>query len=199
MRGRSEDNRDPGVGVVVPLRSFVLGKARLATVLDDNARSELARTMAETVIAAAGALPLVVVSSAPEVRTWARDQDLELLADPGSLAGAATAGHQWARARELARVAIVHADLPRATSLATVTGDGADPVAVIVPDHRDDGTPVLVLPAASPFTFAYGPGSAARHIGEARTRGLDVRVVRDAELGFDVGLPADLANLPVPQ
>ena len=41
-------------GVVVPLRSFALGKARLAAALDDDARAALARAMAERVVAAAG-------------------------------------------------------------------------------------------------------------------------------------------------
>ena len=36
-------------GVVVPLRSFALGKVRLAHALDDSARRELSRTMAERV------------------------------------------------------------------------------------------------------------------------------------------------------
>jgi 2-phospho-L-lactate guanylyltransferase (CobY/MobA/RfbA family) len=66
---------------------------------------------------------------------------------------------------------------------------------VIVPDHRDDGTPVLSLPTAAPFTFAYGPDSAARHANEARRRSLTVRIVRDPALGFDVDLAVDLAEL----
>src|SRR2546421_727571 len=78
---------------------------------------------------------------------------------------------------------------------ALVVGDGADPVAIVVPDHRDDGTPVLSLPVAAPFAFSYGRGSAARHIAEARRCGLDVRVLRDAGLGFDVDIEDDLRVL----
>jgi 2-phospho-L-lactate guanylyltransferase (CobY/MobA/RfbA family) len=66
---------------------------------------------------------------------------------------------------------------------------------VIVPDHRDDGTPVLSLPTAVQFTFAYGPDSAARHADEARRRALTVRIVRDPALGFDIDLAVDLASL----
>ena len=47
----------------------------------------------------------------------------------------------------------------------------------------------------STSSFAYGPGSAARHEAEARRHGLDVQVVRDPALGFDVDTPADLAEL----
>jgi len=182
-------------GVVIPVRSFVLGKVRLADVLDEAARAELAETMADRVVDATGDRPCTIVSSAPEVRAWAARRALDVLDDPGSLDGAAEAGRDWARARGLDRYAVVHADLPRITTLDDVLRDGAEPVAVIVADHRGDGTPVLALPTATPFTFAYGPGSAARHITEAEHRGLVVRRVEDPELAFDVDLPADLEML----
>src|SRR3954454_14912399 len=191
MPSRSQDD----AGIVVPLRSFMLGKARLATALSATAREALARSMAECVVNAAGARPVVVTSSAPDAVAWARNLDLAIVDDPGSLNGAASAGRAWAIERGLARYASVHGDLPLANSLDNVVGDGDGAVAVIVPDHRDDGTPVLSLPSAFPFTFAYGPGSAARHVAEAAQRSLAVRIVRDSALGFDVDIEADLAAL----
>jgi 2-phospho-L-lactate guanylyltransferase (CobY/MobA/RfbA family) len=92
-------------------------------------------------------------------------------------------------------VVLLHADLPFAQHLDGVAGDGAARVAVVVPDHRDDGTPVLAVPVDGPFRFAYGPGSAARHIASARSAGLEVRVVRDEALGFDVDVEDDLRTL----
>jgi 2-phospho-L-lactate guanylyltransferase len=182
-------------GIVVPLRSFTLGKARLAAVLSEPDREALARSMAENVVDAAGGRPVAIVTSAPEVVAWARERGCDVVDDPGSLDASAVAGRAWAEARGLLRYAVVHADLPLAESLDGVVDDGGDPVAVIVPDHRDDGTPVLSLPTAVPFTFAYGPDSAARHADEARRRALTVRIVRDPALGFDVDLAVDLAEL----
>jgi 2-phospho-L-lactate guanylyltransferase len=190
--------RPAQAGIVIPLRSFELGKARLAKALDDAARAQLARTMAERVVDAAGARPVVVVTSAPDVRRWASERDLATIDDPGSLGDAAHAGRMWARDAGLVRYAIVHADLPNIVSLDAVLTDGDAPVAVVVPDHRDDGTPVLTLPTACEFAFAYGPGSAARHIAEARRCGLDVRIVHDPALAFDVDIPADLDALSDP-
>jgi 2-phospho-L-lactate guanylyltransferase len=182
-------------GVVVPLRSFALGKARLADALDDDARRAFSRTMAERVVAAAGARPTVIVSSAPDVIEWARALGLAHVDDPGSLDAAAARGRDWVRAQGLARVAVMHADLPLATTLDGVADDGDREIAVIVPDHHDDGTPVLAIPTASEFAFAYGPGSCARHVAEAERCGLAVRVVHDRALGFDVDDAADLAAL----
>jgi len=185
----------PDAGIVVPLRSFTMGKARLSAVLSEPERVALAQSMADCVVNAAGARPVVIVSSASEVVAWARDHGCDVVDDPGSLDAAAAAGRNWAVERELARYAVVHADLPLARSLDAVVGDGEAPVAVIVPDHRGDGTPVLSLPTNVAFTFAYGPDSAARHAEEARRRALTVRIVHDPALSFDVDIAADLAQL----
>jgi 2-phospho-L-lactate guanylyltransferase len=182
-------------GVVVPLRSFARGQARLADALDDDARRAFTRTMAERVIAAAGSRPVVIVSSAPEVTAWSRALGLAVVEDPGTLDLAAEAGREWVRDRSLDRVVVMHADLPLATALDGIADDAGAPVAVIVPDHRDDGNPVLAIPSSADFTFAYGPGSCARHVAEARRCGLEVRVVRDRALGFDVDDASDLAAL----
>src|SRR5689334_16067463 len=113
-------------GIVIPLRSFTLGKARLADALDADARATLARTMAERVVAASRDYPVVVVSSAPEVVTWARDLELATRTDPGSLNGAATLGQRWAHEQGLARYAIVHADLPHITTVDHILVDGRE-------------------------------------------------------------------------
>lgn len=182
-------------GIVVPVRAFALGKARLADALDDATRTELARRWADTVVDAAGDLPVVVVSSDPEVRDWADARGAQAVDDPGSLDAAAEAGRSFLAGRGCARVVVAHADLPHVRSFAALTRDASLPLLVIVPCHRDDGTPVLSVPAAAPFTFAYGPGSFRRHVAEARRRGLAVRVVRDADLAFDVDVPDDLLGL----
>jgi 2-phospho-L-lactate guanylyltransferase len=181
-----------GVGVVIPVRAFALGKARLAPHLDDAARADLARRLADRVAAAAGELPTVVVSSAPDVRYWARARGLDVIDDPGSLDDAAAAGRAWVAARDCVRAVIAHADLPRARTLLPVVRDGRQPIVAVVPCHRDDGTTVLSVPVDASFRFAYGPGSFRRHAAEARRVGMGFRVIRDADLAFDVDVPDDL-------
>ena len=117
------------------------------------------------------------------------------VADPGSLDRAADAGREWVRAQGLARVVVMHADLPLATTVDGIADDADRPVAAIVPDHRDDGNPVLAIPAAVDFVFAYGPGSCARHVAEAERLGLEVRIVRDHTLAFDIDDAGDLRAL----
>ena len=182
-------------GAVIPIRAFALGKARLAASLDGAERAALARRWAEQVVHAAAPMPVVVVSSDPDVRAWASDLGVDGLDDPGTLDGAAAAGREHLRARGCTRAVVAHADLPRAHDLVRLARDGAQPVVALVPCHRDDGTPVLSVPTDVDFRFAYGAGSFRRHAEEARRLGLGLRVVRDADLAFDVDVPDDLVAL----
>ncbi|HLM18522.1 MAG TPA: 2-phospho-L-lactate guanylyltransferase [Acidimicrobiia bacterium] len=188
-------SRAATTGAVIPIRAFALGKARLAAALDGTERAALGRQWAEQVVHAAGDLPIVVVSSDPDVRVWANGLALDVLDDPGSLDDAARVGRDHLRDRGCSRVVVAHADLPRARDLARLARDGSQPVVAIVPCHRDDGTPVLSVPAAADFRFAYGADSFRRHAAEARRLGLGVRVVRDRDLAFDVDVPDDLVAL----
>jgi 2-phospho-L-lactate guanylyltransferase len=185
----------PRAGVVVPIRAFALGKARLADALDPAERAALARRLAERVLQAAAPLPVVVVSSDPDVRDWAVRQHATVLDDPGTLDAAAAAGRDHFRDAGCTRAVVAHADLPYARALDRLARDGAQSLVALVPCHRDDGTPVLSIPTASGFRFAYGPGSFRRHAAEARRLGLGLRVVRDRDLAFDVDVPDDLVGL----
>jgi len=186
-----------GAGVVIPLRAFRSGKARLADALDADQRAELALAMAERVVAAADPLPIVLVTSDPEVREWASGIGIEVVPDPaGGLDAAVHAGADRQRAHGCGRVVVCHADLPRARPGALARFATLVPgIVALVPCHRDDGTPVLSVPAGADFPFAYGPGSARRHVAIARRLGLATCVVRDPELGYDVDVPADLLAL----
>ena len=116
-------------GVVIPIRAFAVGKARLAATLEDAPRAELAEWMADQVLAAAGDLPVVIVSSADDVRAWAARHGVTVIDDPGSLDGAAAAGVAWCADHGLVRAIVAHADLPRAPAggLVPLAADGVGP------------------------------------------------------------------------
>jgi 2-phospho-L-lactate guanylyltransferase len=183
-------------GVVVPIRSFADAKLRLADHLTEDDRAALLRDCASRVVAAAAPLPVVIVTSAPEVRAWAGSLGVDVVDDPGAgLDAAAAVGRDHVRSQGFVRVVVAHADLPRAGSLEPLVADGERPIVTLVPCHRDDGTNVCSLPVALPFRFSYGPGSFRRHAAEARRHGAGLRVVRRPDLAFDVDIPADLADL----
>jgi 2-phospho-L-lactate guanylyltransferase len=179
-----------GSVVLVPVKAFGQAKARLATSLDPQRRAALAKAMAEHVLAAAHPLPVAVVCDDPEVAEWAKARAAIVLPEPGrGLNGAVEAGVATLARVGASEVVVAHGDLPMAHGLAHLAGfDGV----TLVPDRREDGTNVLCLPAHTPFRFAYGPGSFARHEAEAIRLGLPLRVLREPDLAWDVDVPSDI-------
>lgn len=177
--------------VLVPVKAFNVAKRRLAPALDEAARAELARSMADAVADAARDLPVFVVCDDEPVAAWARDRAAAVIWSPGKgLNGAVTDGVAHLAERGFDQVAVAHADLPHAEDLRWVAGfEGV----TLVPDRHDDGTNVACVPSRSGFIFAYGPRSFRRHLAEAERLGLPVRVERDERLGWDVDLPVDLS------
>jgi 2-phospho-L-lactate guanylyltransferase len=179
-----------GSVVLVPVKAFAQAKARLAVSLNPTQRAELARAMAEHVLAAAHPLPVAVVCDDEGVAEWADQQAAIVLREPGrGLNGAVEAGVTRLARAGATEVVVAHADLPLAHGLAHLAGfDGV----TLVPDRHEDGTNVLCLPARSPFRFGYGPRSFTRHTAEAKRLGLPLRVVREPDLAWDVDVPSDL-------
>jgi 2-phospho-L-lactate guanylyltransferase len=178
--------------VLVPVKDFRRAKRRLAPVLDPPGRARLARAMAERVLAAARPLEAFVVCDDPAVAQWAEEAGATVLWRPGhGLNGAVTDAVASLGQAGFERILVAHSDLPLAHDLARLVW--AHDV-TLVPDRRDDGTNVAVVPASARFRFGYGPGSFRRHVAEGRRLGLGVRVVRDPAIGWDVDLPADLVH-----
>lgn len=195
MPGTGTDGAVAVTAVLVPVKAFADAKVRLADVLAPAEREALARTMAEGVLRAAHPLPVTVVCDDEGVADWARAHDATVVWTPGQgLNGAVQAGVAALGETGVRQVIVAHADLPFAadvTSLAWFAG------VTLVPDRHDDGTNVACVPVASGFTFAYGPGSFARHRAEARRLGFALRILRDPALGWDVDNPVDLEGVPV--
>ncbi len=180
--------------VLVPVKAFGQAKLRLAPALSPAGRAELARTMAERVLHSAGDLPAAVVCDDRDVAAWARNLGALVIWEPGrGLNGAVAAGVAHLGGAGVQHVVVAAGDLPLAEDLGWVTDfDGI----TIVPDRRQEGTNVIAVPTSKPFGFSYGPGSFSRHLAEARTLDVAIRVVYASPLAWDVDLPADLEFLP---
>jgi 2-phospho-L-lactate guanylyltransferase len=176
--------------VLVPVKAFAQAKQRLGQVLPDEDRQALVRRMAGRVVAAAAPLPVAVVCDDTEVADWARHRGALVVWEPGrGLNGAVEAGVDRLASMGVEWITVAHGDLPRAVGLGSLPPfDGI----TLVPDHRDNGTNVVHLPARCGFRFSYGPGSFERHRAECGRLGLPVRVLRAPALTRDVDWPADL-------
>jgi 2-phospho-L-lactate guanylyltransferase len=175
-------------------------------VLGNEARQTLLRRVADRVVAAAvdsGRIETVLVVS-PDAGTlaWAAEVGQSVVAasqpeDRPGLNGAIDAGRAWALDHGASAVVSLFADLPLIVA-DDIRGLVArtEPV-VLGPDRRGEGTNALLLRLAgrgSEFVFAFGDGSLAKHLGEARRLGLDVALHDATGIAFDLDTPEDWSD-----
>jgi 2-phospho-L-lactate guanylyltransferase len=177
--------------VLIPVKDFEVAKGRLAPELGASERAELARCLADEVVAACSDMAVFVVCESRNVEMWAESRGATVIQNPRpGLNHAVRHGARQLFCRGFDRVLIAHADLARPSALPELVElDGV----VLVPDRHLDGTNAMVVPTGSGFSFSYGPGSFARHLSEAERLGLPVHVVRGVGLDLDLDDPADLA------
>ena len=182
--------------LLVPIKAFTAAKVRLAPVLDADERAQLARHLAAGVLRAAGGLTVAVVCDDAVVAEWARARGARVLWTPArGLNAAVSEGVAVLGSSGVELVTVAHADLPLVTDLS----DLARPdTVVLAADRHEDGTNVACVPARAGFRFSYGPGSLARHVGEAARLGLPVEVLRRDDLAWDVDVPDDLGYMAGP-
>ena len=178
--------------VLVPVKRFTSAKARLAVILDAGERAELARWLADRVIAAARPLPTFVACDDDTIATWADEHGAEVLWSPGlGLNGAVDAGRTTIAGKGYDHIVIIHSDVPLAADVGSLVTAGT---ITLVPDRRGDGTNVVALPVGADLAASYGRGSFDRHLAAALATGLRVEVRRDPRLAIDVDNPDDLAH-----
>jgi 2-phospho-L-lactate/phosphoenolpyruvate guanylyltransferase len=179
----------PVIGVI-PVRSFHLGKQRLAGSMAIERREWLGRSLAghvATVVESAGLIPLIVTADT-EVAAWATGAGFPSLPDPGrGLDTACETAVGWAR-HSGSRWLVLHSDLP-------LLGDG-DLGALLAPielggdviaPSSDGGT--SAISARGDIVFSFGPASFHRHLPRLT---LPTVIARPGLLQ-DVDSPADLA------
>ncbi|MGB3272740.1 MAG: 2-phospho-L-lactate guanylyltransferase [Xanthobacteraceae bacterium] len=184
---------------LVPVKRLKLAKQRLAPLLSDSERLELASAMLSDVLAALAATPgiaaTVLVTDDPLAARLARPFAVRTLPDDD-------APHlNEAIRRGLARldagtdsVMIVPADIPFATAAefaAVVAALRHYPV-VLSPAVADGGTNALAMRRPDTIAPQFGADSFRRHQTEAAAAGLACGIVQGDGLGRDIDRPEDL-------
>jgi len=174
-------------------------KRRLAPVLDDRARAELAVAMLGDVLDAAVDVDFarrVLVTESDALGAVARDARIETLAVPlADTNFAASAGFAAATAAGAGSALVVAADLPllRAADLEKMLAAATGADVVIAPDRHARGTNALLLTPPSRIAPAFGADSLRVHRDRADVAGARHTLVRTPGLSTDLDDPDDLA------
>lgn len=162
---------------ILPVKSFRLGKGRMADHVSDDVRSGLGRALAERTAALAidvGLIPVLVAGDG-EVAEWAIMHGIPSIPDPGlGLDGAALAGAQWA-IDAASTWLVVHTDLPLLTAAELVElNEALFGARTVIAPSADGGT--SALGGNQLAAFSYGPGSFHRHLGSSPTAAIVARL-----------------------
>lgn len=179
--------------IIIPIRSFFGAKSRLSPTFDEWQRSQIMKFCADAVLNATREVSTIVVTSDPEVQSFALQHGKFVLPDPDlGLNYAISEIYHAADRYGVTHITIAHGDLPLASDL---TQFAQESTMTIVPDRHMHGTNLLSIPTGYSFDFAFGKNSFKNHLLEAKAVGLHVSVIEDLNLMIDIDTTDDLATL----
>jgi 2-phospho-L-lactate guanylyltransferase len=188
---------------VVPAKPLDQAKGRLAPVLDNASRSDLARRLLRHTLDLLLDSPqidrVLVVSRDRAALDIARDLGAWPVAEPGGrgLNAAVRLAASIAGGEDCGALLVIASDLPLLshTDLALIFESAARNSVVVAPDRHGLGTNAMLLRPPGIIDPAFGARSCLRHLGLARRIGVEPAVVHSPGLSFDLDVPADYTEL----
>lgn len=183
---------------IIPVKSLVLAKTRLAHMLTSSERRGLALAMLEDVLASLQASNhierIYVVGRDPDALRLVQAYAAEWLFDSTrDLNSALRLGAQYAYAQQAKILLLLHADVPLISTgdlerLAhIIQSEGG----LVLAPSRDGGTNALACRTPVPIPLCFGRRSLAMHLDAARRRSLHTQLLCSTSLR-DIDRPEDL-------
>lgn len=194
------DERGAAAWAVVPVKSLACAKSRLAPLLTPQQRRALNVELLRRILQVLSRVELLdgvlVVSSDDSVLSLAEEGGaVGLREQEAGLNQALAQATDWVRGRGGSAVLILPVDLPllQAEDVREILLIGkTEPVVVISPCRRNDGTNALLVRPPGLIEYSFGLGSFALHSRQAEQKGAALCVYRSPRLGLDLDLPEDV-------
>jgi 2-phospho-L-lactate guanylyltransferase len=188
--------------ILVPVKNLRNAKQRLAAVLDQSSRTQLAQAMITDVLETLGSWTdrpeVVVVSTDGFVQELARSLDFRLLADDDrSETDAIEKATGYCLANGAESTLVVPGDIPliRVSELAAIVQAAPQRGSVLVPAADGRGTNAAYRRPASLFPLRFGNDSFQPHLQAARATGFPCAVLSLPGIALDIDNPFDLQEL----
>jgi 2-phospho-L-lactate guanylyltransferase len=189
--------------ILVPVKNSSSAKQRLAAVLDQSARTELAQAMLHDVLSTlhkwTNRPPVAVVSGDPYAIELAAEFDFEVIPDPANPGetGAIEMATRVCVARGAESTLVIPADIPliQAWELEEILKHAPAEGSVLVPAGDGRGTNAAFRRPADLFPLRFGNDSFKPHHATARATGKPCIVLNLPGIAVDVDNPADLQQL----
>jgi 2-phospho-L-lactate guanylyltransferase len=192
-----------GAVILVPVKNLSSAKQRLAAVLDQLARTELAQAMLHDVLTAlhdwTNRPQVAVVSSDPYAVRLAREYAFEVIPDPhnpGETGAIEMATHACVE-RGAESTLVIPADIPliRSWELDEILQNAPAEGSVLVPAADGRGTNAAFRRPADLFPLRFGNDSFKPHLAAAQATGKTCIVLDLPGIAVDVDNPEDLREL----
>jgi 2-phospho-L-lactate guanylyltransferase len=189
--------------ILIPVKNLSGAKQRLAAVLDQAARTQLAQAMLHDVVASLAAWQgrpaCAMVTSDPFAIELAYQYDFEVIPDPQNPGetGAIEMATELCVARGENNTLVIPADIPliRADEVEELIAQAPAEGTVLVPASDGRGTNAAFRRPANLFPLRFGNDSFKPHLAAAQATGKPCIVLRFPGIGLDVDNPSDLFDL----
>jgi 2-phospho-L-lactate/phosphoenolpyruvate guanylyltransferase len=189
--------------ILIPVKNLSGAKQRLAAVLDQGARTQLAQAMLHDVVASLAAWQgrpaCALVTSDTFATELAHQYDFEVIPDPQNPGetGAIEMATEFCVARGENNTLVIPADIPliRADEVEQVIAQAPAEGAVLVPASDSRGTNAAFRRPANLFPLRFGNDSFKPHLAAAQATGKPCIVLQFPGIGLDVDNPSDLFDL----
>jgi 2-phospho-L-lactate/phosphoenolpyruvate guanylyltransferase len=189
--------------ILIPVKNLSSAKQRLASLLDQPARTELAQAMLHDVVAAVAAWrsrpPCTLVTSDPFAIDLAGKFNFEIIPDPAN-PGETAAIEMATRLcveRGVEYTLVIPADVPqiKASELDQILAHAPEEGSVLVPAADGRGTNAAFRRPADLFPLRFGNDSFKPHLAAAKATRKPCEVLQLPGIALDVDNPSDLQDL----
>lgn len=189
--------------ILVPVKDLKNAKQRLAPVVPQEARTELARAMLEDVLNAIAACdhrpPVTLVTRDPFALMLASRFSIEVIADHANASETDAIGTATCicESRGVSNTLVIPADIPLITAGEIQRLYDAAPTqgSVLVPSADGRGTNAVFRSPAALFPLQFGNDSFQPHLAAARATGKPCAILELPGIALDVDNPADLRKI----
>ena len=188
--------------ILIPVKNLANAKQRLAGVLEQETRTELAHAMLRDVAEAISNSALdetAIVTSDEFAAEIAHSHGFQVIVDHAnrSETDAIEMATQWCEERNIERTLVVPADIPllEATDLETIYLSAPPADTVLVPSADRRGTNAALRRPAALFPLRFGNDSFVPHLAAAKATGKRCVVLDLPRIALDIDTPEDLAEL----
>jgi len=189
------------ISALVPVKSLLAGKSRLAPVLPAKERADLSVYMLQKVLDAllqSGRFDWVgVVTNDLQVASLVRDRRSHTIWEDDQISENRSLAYGSRICREMGAksLLVIHADLPLVTAgdIEILAAMGhAGPKVVLCPSKEGTGTNALYRTPPEIIPACFGPGSFSRHLAEAKAREIPWERCSLPGISLDIDTPEDL-------